>query len=63
MNFKIFIYVCKISQQKKLPFKEYKQRILEEDKEFVNRKKTHVQVLEKIEEIIKERNNYSPIRK
>ncbi len=59
----ITLQLEEVAEAKYIPFKEYKQRILEEDKEFVNRKKTHVQVLEKIEEIIKERNNYSPIRK
>lgn len=51
----ITLQVEEVAEVKYMNFEDYKQRILEEDKDFVNRKKTHLQVLEKIEKIIKER--------
>ena len=52
---KITLQLEEVSDVKYIDFEEYKQQILAEDKTFVNRKKTHKEVIEKIEKIIKER--------
>lgn len=51
----ITLQLEEVAEAKYIDFEDYKQKVLAEDKDFVNRKKTHIQVLEKIEKIIKER--------
>lgn len=51
----ITLQIEEVAEVKYIDFQEYKQRILKEDKAFVNRKQTHVQVIEKMEEMLEKR--------
>lgn len=49
---KIKLQKEEVSEVKYIPLKNYKQIILNEDENFVNRKKTHIKVIEKIENMV-----------